>query len=69
MATVKRTISLPPAVAQRLDDEASRRGMTFSALITERVSSDRVDLPYSALIDDDDDLSLRVKDILGRLAG
>ncbi len=68
MATVRRTVSLPPALAERLDKEAAERGVTFSALIAERASLAPTDLPYSRIIDDDEDLSLRVEEVLSRLA-
>jgi len=69
MATVRRTISLPPAVADRLDREARRRRTSFSALITELAARGPATLPYAANIDNDDDLSLRVEEVLSRLAG
>jgi hypothetical protein len=68
MATVRRTISLPPALAARLDSEAKRRNISFSALIVERVSRVAEPLPYAGLVEDDDDLSLRVEEVLARLA-
>lgn len=68
MATVRRTISLPPAVAARLDREAEQRKTTFSALITELVSQHPEPLPYAGIIEDDEDLSRRVEQVLARLA-
>lgn len=67
MSSIRKTISLPPAVARRLDREAKRRGTSVSALVTELVSREPEALPYEASIDDDEDLSLRVEAILGRL--
>ena len=69
MATVRRTISLAPALADRLDREAKRRKTSFSALITELVERQPEALPYSGLIADDEDLSQRVEEVLARLAG
>jgi len=69
MASVRRTISLPPTVAERLDREAKRRGTSFSHLIAELALSEPDDLPYAGLIDDDPDLSLTVEQVLARLAG
>ena len=69
MATVRRTISLPPAVAARLDREAERRKTSFSSLIAELVSQHPDPLPYAGLIEDDEDLSQRVEEVLVRLAG
>ena len=69
MATVRRTISLPPVVADRLDREAERRGTSFSALIAELAGGEPCSLPYAGLIDDDADLSQRVEEVLARLAG
>ena len=69
MATVRRTISLPPAVAARLDREAKRRNTSFSSLITELVTQPPEPLPYAGLIEDDRQLSQRVEEVLARLAG
>lgn len=65
---MRRTISLPPAVAARLDREAARRGTSFSALVAELVEREPVPLPYAATLDDDPDLSLKVEEVLRRLA-
>jgi predicted CopG family antitoxin len=67
MASIRRTISLPPSVAERLDKEARRRKKSFSALITELVQQQPQLLPYAGLIDDDEDLSERVEEVLARL--
>ena len=69
MTAVRRTISLPPAVAARLDAEAKRRGTSFSAVVTDLVDRQPAPLPYAGLIADDDDLSVRVEEVLARLAG
>lgn len=69
MATVRRTISLPPAIAERLDREAERRGTSFSAVIVELAAVGPAVLPYAGLIDDDEDLSQKVEEVLARLAG
>ncbi len=68
MASVRRTISLPPGLADQLDEEAERRGLTFSALIVELAGAELVELPYAGIVEDDDDLSLRVDEVLSRLA-
>ena len=68
MATDRRTISLPPALAARLDREAERRNMSFSALVAEKIERHDEPLPYAGLIEDDADLSLRVDQVLARLA-
>ena len=68
MATVRRTISLPPAVADRIDREAKRRDTSFSAVIAALVTDEPTNLPYAGLIDDDQDLSLKVEEVLARLA-
>jgi macrodomain Ter protein organizer (MatP/YcbG family) len=67
MSSIRKTISLPPAVAKRLDDEARRRKTSVSAIVTELVSRQPDRLPYAALIEDDEDLSMRIEDILARL--
>ena len=67
MSSVRKTISFPPAVARHLDREAKRQGKSVSSLVTELVSRQPAALPYAGLIDDDEDLSLRVEEILGRL--
>jgi hypothetical protein len=69
MATVRRTISLPPAVAERLDREAERRGMSFSAVVASLAGGRADTLPYAGLIEDDPDLSQKVEEVLARLAG
>lgn len=69
MATVRRTISLPPAVAARLDREAERRQTSFSSLITELVSKLPEPLPYAGTVEDDEDLSQRIEEVLARHAG
>jgi hypothetical protein len=67
MSSVRKTISLPPAVARRLDQEARRRRTSVSALVTDLVQRQPERLPYVALIEDDEDLSERVDAILARL--
>ncbi len=67
MPSVRRTISLPPAVAERLDREAKRRKTSFSALIAELLQQQPERLPYAGLIDDDEDLSERVEEVLARI--
>ena len=67
MSTVRRTISLPPAVAERLDREAKRRKTSFSALIAELLQQQPEHLPYAGLIDDDEGLSERVEEVLARI--
>ena len=67
MSFVRKTISLPPAVAERLDREAKRRKTSVSALVSEFVQKQPERLPYAALIEDDEDLSDRVEEILARL--
>ena len=42
--------------------------MTFSALIADRVAGETMELPYAGIISDDEDLSLRVQEVLSRLA-
>jgi hypothetical protein len=67
MSSVRKTISLPPSVARRLDQEAKRRRTSVSALVTDLVQRQPERLPYVALIEDDEDLSERVDAILERL--
>lgn len=67
MTAVRRTVSLPPTVAARLDREARRRRMSFSAVVAELVDRDPEPLPYAGIIDDDEDLSLKVAEVLARL--
>jgi hypothetical protein len=68
MATKRRTISLPPYLADQLEREAAARGITFSALVVELIekSLGPQKLSYVGMIDDDPDLSLRVEEILAR---
>ena len=67
MATIRKTISLPAQIAKRLDSEAKRRKMSVSAIVTELVQQQPVKLPYAGLIDDDEQLSQNVEQILARL--
>jgi predicted CopG family antitoxin len=67
MSSVRRTISLPPAVAERLEREAKRRKTSFSALIAELLQQQPEHLPYAGLIEDDEDLSERVEEVLARI--
>jgi hypothetical protein len=69
MTAVRRTISLPPAVAARLDAEARRRRTSFSAVVADLVDRQPAALPYAGLITDDDDLSIKVEEVLARLHG
>jgi hypothetical protein len=66
MSSVRKTISLLPAVAERLEREAKRRNKSFSALIAE-LRQQPARLPYAGLIDDDGDLSERVEEVLARI--
>ena len=67
MSSVRKTVSLPPAIAERLDKEAKRRHTSVSALVTELVQKQPEGLPYAGLIEDDEDLSQKVEEILARL--
>lgn len=67
MSSVRKTISLPPGIAARLDKEARRRGKSVSALVADLIQAQPEELPYAGLIDDDEDLSLRVDEILARI--
>ena len=42
--------------------------MTFSALIADLAGAQTAELPYAGIISDDEDLSLRVEEVLSRLA-
>jgi len=68
MRAVRRTISMPLSLANRLDREAKRRGKSFSALIAELAERKPEPLPYAGIIEDDPDLSLRVEEVLSRFA-
>jgi len=41
--------------------------MTFSALIADLAGAETTGLPYAGIISDDEDLSLRVEEVLSRL--
>jgi hypothetical protein len=68
MRAVRRTISLPASLARRLDQEVKCRRTSFSALVAEFVGRTPAELPYAGTIADDPDLSLRVDEVLSRLA-
>ncbi len=67
MATIRKTISLPEQIAKRLDREAKRRKTSVSAIVTELVQQQPTKLPYAGLIDDDEQISQNVEQILARL--
>lgn len=67
MSTVRKTISLPAEIAKRLDKEAKRRKTSVSAVVSELVQRQPAKLPYAGLIEDDDDLSEQVEEVLARL--
>jgi hypothetical protein len=69
MSSVRRTISLPPHVAARIERAARHRGVSFSAMVADLASRAPEELPYAGLVEDDEDLSLRVEEVLARLAG
>jgi hypothetical protein len=66
MSSVRKTVSLPAAIAKRLDKEAKRRHTSVSAIVTELVQQQPEQLPYAGLIEDDEDLSQKVEEILAR---
>ena len=68
MRAVRRTISMPAAVARRIEREAKRKKTSFSAIIAELVERAPGELPYAGVIDDDPNLSLRVDEVLSRLS-
>jgi Ribbon-helix-helix protein, copG family len=68
MKAVRRTISMPASLAKRLDREARRRRTSFSALVAELVEHVPSELPYAGVVEDDPDLSLRIDEVLSRLA-
>ena len=67
MTTVRKTISLPTQIARRLDAEAKRRGTSVSAVVVDLIQQRPEPLPYAGLIDDDEELSRQVEQILTRL--
>ena len=68
MSTIRKIISLPEQIARRLDEEAKRRGTSVSAIVTELVQQQRpTSLPYAGLIDEDEQLSVDVEQILARV--
>ena len=68
MATIRKTISLPEQIAKRLDKEAKKRRTSVSAIVTELVQQQRpAGLPYAGLIDDDEQLSVHIEQILARV--
>jgi hypothetical protein len=67
MTSVRRTISLPPAIAERLERQARRKRVSVSAVVAELVSNQPERLPYAGMIDDDQALSLRVEEVVARL--
>jgi len=69
MGTIRKTISLPEQIAKRLDKEAKRRKTSVSAIVTELVQQQQpARLPYAGLIDDDENMSQNIEQILARLS-
>lgn len=68
MSAVRKTISLPVSVAERLEREAKRRKTSFSAVVTDLVQRQPERVPYAGLIDDDADLSRKIEEILARVS-
>jgi hypothetical protein len=68
MTSVRRTISLPPYLAARIERAARQRGVSFSAVVADLADRAPEELPYAGLVEDDEDLSLRVEEVLRRLA-
>ena len=67
MSSDRKTVSLPAAIAKRLDKEAKRRHTSVSAIVRELVQQQPEKLPYAGLIEDDQYLSQKVDEILARL--
>jgi hypothetical protein len=67
MRAVRRTISMPAAVARRIEREAKRKKTSFSAIVADLVERTPTELPYAGVIDDDPNLSLKVDEVLSRL--
>lgn len=68
MSAIRKTISLPVSVANRLEREAKRRKTSFSAVVADLVQRQPERVPYAGLIDDDVDLSQKVEEILARVS-
>ena len=68
MSTIRKTISLPEQIANRLDREAERRKTSVSAIVVELVQQQPEKLPYAGIIDDDEQLSQDVEKILSRVS-
>jgi quercetin dioxygenase-like cupin family protein len=66
MTSVRRTISLPPQVASRIERAAKQRGVSFSAMVADLASRAPEDLPYAGLVEDDEDMPLRFDEAVGR---
>ena len=67
MSTVRKTISLPASVAERLEREATRRKTSVSAVVSDLVQREPERLPYAGLIVDDADLSQKIETVLSRV--
>ena len=59
---------MPASLAKRLDREAKRKGVSFSAVVAELVERGPGELSYAGVVDDDPNLSLRIEALLSRLA-
>jgi hypothetical protein len=66
MTAVRKTISLPPTIVEDVEAEAAERGMSFSAVVAERLARRGRKLSITGIIAAEPDLSLRIEEILQR---
>ncbi len=66
MATVRKTVCLPPELAAAVEAEAERSGLSFSALVARRLAQRGDAYDWIGSVTDDPDLSLKVEEILSR---
>jgi hypothetical protein len=65
MATVRRTVSLPPTIADDVAAEAEERGVSFSTVVAERLARSRHrKLSIEGILSAEPDLSLRIEEYL-----
>ena len=66
MAIVRRTVSLPPSIVEEVEAEAKERGVSFSAVVAERLARGGRKLPVTGIISAEPDLSLKIEEFFKR---
>ena len=66
MVTVRRTVSLPPSIVEEIEAEAKDRGMSFSAVVAERLGRRGRRLSITGIMSAEPDLPLQIEEFFRR---